>query len=56
VEVITRETNQYSKKCLENMPNLKQRSRAHHWKEMNRNQIMKLQAFFLLTRTSPKTG
>jgi hypothetical protein len=28
--------------------NLKQRSRSQYWKEMNRNEIMKLLAFFLL--------
>jgi hypothetical protein len=32
----------------ENMPHLKQRYRTHHWKEMNRKQIMQLLAFFTL--------
>jgi hypothetical protein len=46
-EVIAGETNQYANKFLENTPNLKLKSRAHHWKEMSRNE-MKLLAFFLL--------
>jgi hypothetical protein len=45
-EVIARETNQYAKKFLENMPNLKLRSRTHNWKEINRNETVKLLAFF----------
>lgn len=48
VEAIARETNGYAQKFLENTPNIKLRSRAHHWKERNRNEIMKLLAFFLL--------
>jgi hypothetical protein len=48
VEVISRETNWYAQKFLENNPDLKLRSRIHHWKEMNRNEIMKLLALFLL--------
>jgi hypothetical protein len=36
-EVIARETNQYAQQFLENMPTLKLRSRAHHWKQMNIN-------------------
>jgi hypothetical protein len=48
VEVIARETNQCAHKFSENMPNLKIKSRTHHWKEMNRIGIMKLLAFFLL--------
>jgi hypothetical protein len=40
VEVIARETNWYAQKFLENTPNLKLRSRTHHWKEMNRSEIM----------------
>jgi hypothetical protein len=47
-EVIGSETNQHPKQLLENTPNLKLRSRTHHWKEMNRNEIMMLLAFFLL--------
>jgi hypothetical protein len=46
VEVIARETNRYSNKFLENTPNLKLRSRTHHWKKTNRNELMKLLAFF----------
>jgi hypothetical protein len=34
VEVIARETNWYVQKFIENMPNLKLRSRAHHGKKM----------------------
>jgi hypothetical protein len=48
VEVIATETNRYAQKFLENKPNLKLRSRTHHWKETNRNEIIKLLAFFLL--------
>jgi hypothetical protein len=47
-EVIARETNQYANIFFENTPNLKLRSRIHHWKENNRNEIMKLLAVFLL--------
>jgi hypothetical protein len=47
-EVIPRETDRYDKKYLENMPNLKLRSRTHDWKQKNRNKIMKLLVFFLL--------
>jgi hypothetical protein len=47
-EVIARETNQYVQKFVENMPHLKLNSRTHGWKEMNRSEIMKLLAFFLL--------
>jgi hypothetical protein len=49
-ELIARETNWYAQKLLENMTNLKLRFMAHHWKEMNRNEIMKLLAFFPLQR------
>jgi hypothetical protein len=42
-EVIARETNLYAQKFVENTPNLKLKSRTHHWKE-----TMKLLAFFLL--------
>jgi hypothetical protein len=52
--VIARETNLYAQKFLENMPNLKGRSRIHHWKETNKIEIMNLMAFFV-TRTSPET-
>jgi hypothetical protein len=45
-EIIARETNRYTNKFLENTPNLKRRFRTHHWKETNRNEIMKLLAFF----------
>jgi hypothetical protein len=48
VGVISRETNWYAQKFLENNPDLKLRSRTHHWKEMNRIEIMKLLASFLL--------
>jgi hypothetical protein len=48
VEVIARETNQYAQKLLENMHDLKLRSRTCHWKETNRNEIVKFPAFFLL--------
>jgi hypothetical protein len=50
MEVIARGTNQFAKKYffLENTHNLKLRSRTHHWKETNRNEILKLLAFFLL--------
>jgi hypothetical protein len=48
VEVIARETNWHVQKFLENTPNMKLRSRAHQWKEIHRNEIMKLLAFFLL--------
>jgi hypothetical protein len=41
VEVIARVTNWYAQKFLENTPTLKLRSRAHHWKEMKRNETMK---------------
>jgi hypothetical protein len=44
---MARETNLYPQQFLENMPNLKLRSRLHHWKETNRTEIMKLLAFFL---------
>jgi hypothetical protein len=54
-EVIARETNRYVKNCLENTPSLKLRSRTNHWKETNRNNILKLLAFFV-TRTSPEMG
>jgi hypothetical protein len=47
-EVIARETYRYTQKFLENRPNLKLQSRIHHWKETNRNKIMKLLAFFPL--------
>jgi hypothetical protein len=47
-EVIARVTNRYAQKFLENTPNLKLKSRTHRWKEMNRIEIMKLLAFFLL--------
>jgi hypothetical protein len=47
-EVIARETNLYAKHFLENVPNLKLKFRTHCWKEMNRIEIMKLLAFFLL--------
>jgi hypothetical protein len=47
-EIIARETNQYAQKFLENMPNLKLKSRTHLWKEANRIEIMKLPEFFLL--------
>jgi hypothetical protein len=47
-EVIARETNQYARKFLENTPNLKLRSRTDHWKETNRNGMVKLPAFFLI--------
>jgi hypothetical protein len=47
-EVIARERNQFAKNFLGNMPNIKLRSRTHHWKEKNRNEIMKLLAAFLL--------
>jgi hypothetical protein len=47
-EVIAKEGNWYAKTFLENMPNLKLKSRTHHWREMNRNEIMNLLAFFLL--------
>jgi hypothetical protein len=47
-EVIARETNRYAQKCSENTPNLKLGSRNHHWKETNRNEIMKFLAIFLL--------
>jgi hypothetical protein len=43
-EIIARETNQ----CANKTPNVKLRYRAHNWKEMNRNEITKLLAFFLL--------
>jgi hypothetical protein len=36
-DVIARETNQYAKKVLESMLNLKLRCRAYDWKEANRN-------------------
>jgi hypothetical protein len=36
-DIIARERNQYARIFLENMPNLKLRSRTHHWKETNRN-------------------
>jgi hypothetical protein len=48
VDVIARETNRYVHKFLENMSHLKLRPRVHYWKEINRNEIMKLLAFFLL--------
>jgi hypothetical protein len=48
VEVIARETNQHAQKFLENTPNLNLRSRTHHWKEINRNEMMNLLAFLLL--------
>jgi hypothetical protein len=47
-ELIAREKKWYTQKLSENTPNIKLRSRAHHWKEMNGNEIMKLLAFFLL--------
>jgi hypothetical protein len=47
-EVIARETNRYAQKLLENAPNLKLKSKTHHWKETNRNEIMKVLTFFLL--------
>jgi hypothetical protein len=47
-EVIAREANRYAQKFLENMPNLKLKSRTHRLKETKRIEIMKLLAFFLL--------
>jgi hypothetical protein len=47
-EVIARETNRYAQKFLENTPNLKLKSRTQCWNEMNRTEIMKSLAFFLL--------
>jgi hypothetical protein len=41
------------KKLLENTPNLKLRSRTHHWKEKNTNEI-KLLSVFLLQRLHQK--
>jgi hypothetical protein len=38
------------------MPNLKLKSRTHHWKETNRIEIMKLLAFFLLYGLHQKPG
>jgi hypothetical protein len=55
-EVIARERNWYASEFLENTPNLTLQCRTHHWKETNRNEIMKLLAFFFVTRTSPETG
>jgi hypothetical protein len=52
--VAARETNLYAQKFLENTPNLKGRSRTHHWRETYKNEIMNLLAFFV-TRTSPET-
>jgi hypothetical protein len=48
LEVIAREINQYVNEFLENTPIIKLRSRAHHWKKTNRNEIINLLAFFLL--------
>jgi hypothetical protein len=53
-EVIARETNQYAQQFLENMSKLKLRSKANHWKEMNRNEIMKSLVFLLLQGLHPK--
>jgi hypothetical protein len=47
VEVTAREGNRYAQKFLENMPNLKLKSRTHHWKQTNIIEIIKLLAFFL---------
>jgi hypothetical protein len=44
-KLISRETNRYAQQCLENMPNLKIRSRVHHWNNTNREEIIKLLAF-----------
>jgi hypothetical protein len=37
-DVISRETNWYAQQFLENMPNLKIRSRVHHWNNANREE------------------
>jgi hypothetical protein len=47
-ELISRETSQYAEQFLEDMPNLKIRSRVHHWNNANREEIMKLLTFLLL--------
>jgi hypothetical protein len=54
VEVIARETNRYAQNFLENRPNLKLRSMTHHSNKTNRNEIMKLLAFFLLQELHQK--
>jgi hypothetical protein len=40
-EVIARETNQYAQKFLENMPNIKLKSRTHHWTGLENYIIIK---------------
>jgi hypothetical protein len=55
-EITARETNRYAQTFLENMPNLKLKSRTHHRKETNRIEIMKLLAFFLLQGLHQKPG
>jgi hypothetical protein len=47
VEVIAREADRYAQTFLENMSDLKLKSRTHRWKETNTVEIMKLLAFFL---------
>jgi hypothetical protein len=53
-EVIVRETDWYAQTFLESMPNLKLSSRTHYWNEMNRSEIMKSLAFFLLQELHQK--
>jgi hypothetical protein len=47
-EIIAEESNWYAQKFLESTPGLKPRYRSHYWNEMNRIEIMKSLAFFLL--------
>jgi hypothetical protein len=49
-EVIARETNWYAYTILETMLNLKLGYKAHHWKEMNRSDIMKLLLLFFFVQ------
>jgi hypothetical protein len=56
MELIARKSNRYAQKFLENTPNLKSRSSTHHWKEMNRNEVIQLPAFFLLQGLHQKLG
>lgn len=47
-ELISRETNRYAQQFIEKNPELKEKSRVHHWSATNKDEIMKLLAFFLL--------
>jgi hypothetical protein len=43
-KLISRETNRYAQKFLENKSDMKPKSRIHYWNDINRDEIMKLLA------------